>query len=226
MDSSSSGTWCYPLSASITVKNPIPAGMVRTAWNGVAVSKLGRIMHSFSFRKSIASRMSPFFLGTTTIGWIHAVGFMTLRIMPAPSKFSNSVLSCGNSGTETGRDPRMATGEAPSTNLNRQGDPTIGRHWPSKMSGNSPIRFSKSLLRCSAGIKSLGFTHVCGYPGWSMRRSIWDFFDNTGYLSYHVNGGVCGRWHLAADVPGDGGLEASQGYDCAANRCAGLHTWS
>lgn len=41
------------------------------------------------------------------------------------------------------------------------------RHGPSKMSGNSPIRLSKSRFRC-------------GTPGGSIRRAIWDFFDNTG----------------------------------------------
>jgi hypothetical protein len=36
----------YPLSASITVKNRMPFGMVRTAWNGVSDSKRGRMIKS------------------------------------------------------------------------------------------------------------------------------------------------------------------------------------
>lgn len=45
-----------------------------SGWNGshglkgVSVSKLGRMMHSFSFLKSIASRMSPFFFGNDDDG--------------------------------------------------------------------------------------------------------------------------------------------------------------
>jgi hypothetical protein len=37
-------TWWYPFNALMTVKKHIPAGIERTAWNGVAVSNVGRMM--------------------------------------------------------------------------------------------------------------------------------------------------------------------------------------
>ncbi len=89
--SSSSGTWWQPFSASMTVQNFIPGGMVRTAWKGVAVSKFGLVIHSLNSRKSITRRTSPFFYSTAKKGCTHAVDFATFRMMLADSRASNSV---------------------------------------------------------------------------------------------------------------------------------------
>ena len=58
----------------MTVKNFIPAGTVRTAWNGVAVSNMGRMMKLFKCVKSTHTRMPPSFFGAMTIGWTHSGG--------------------------------------------------------------------------------------------------------------------------------------------------------
>ena len=169
-DSSSSGTWWYPFSASTTVKKFIPGGTVRTAWNGVVVSYLGLMILLLRFLKSTHKRIPPFFFGTSTMGCTHAVGAVTFSMIVCSSNASSSSFSCGSSGSATGRDPLIATGVAPSFSTKWHGGPFIVLHLPTNVSGNVPMSacFSASFL----SVVRLAFCFFLGRYCHEMRKWI------------------------------------------------------
>jgi hypothetical protein len=82
----------------------------------VAVSNVGWTVKALRGVKSTHTRMPPSFFGALTMGWTHAVGLVTLQMICCSSSESSSVLSFGSNGTETGREPLIADGMAPSAN--------------------------------------------------------------------------------------------------------------
>jgi hypothetical protein len=76
--------------------------------------------------------MSPFFFRRAKNGCTHAVGFATFRMIKADSRLSSSDFTLGSKGTDTGRDPLIATGRAFSTNSKWHGGPDIWWHDPNR----------------------------------------------------------------------------------------------
>ncbi len=89
------------------------------------------------------------------------------------------------SGSDTGLEPRIFTGTAPSFKTKCQGGPDITRHTPSNTRGTSAMSDDRSAFFCSSDgcdvdVDEIWLMRACGYLVWSMPSFRWVSEQRTG----------------------------------------------